>query len=118
MAVKKITPIKMVLNTPSAAITKEAPAAAVDGWAVPYTEMDMKTVLLVDGGTAGGTITVKKGDSIQGVADTEAFALAAGEEKAIVLESGKFKNVAGENKGNVIVIPSAATIKLAAVVLP
>ena len=118
MAVKTITPVKMEQNILSAAIVKEAPTAASDGFAIPYTDQDSKIVLLLDGGTAGGTITVKKGNGLQGVADTEAFSLAANEERAIVLESGKFKNIAGGGKGTVIVVPSAATIKLGAVVLP
>lgn len=118
MAVKEIKPVKLELNALSGAVTKEAPTSAADGFSIPYTGMDVKTVLLVDGGTAGGTVTVKKGNGIQGVADTEAFTISVNEERAIVLESGKFKHVSGENKGKVIVVPSVATIKLAAVVLP
>lgn len=118
MAVKEIAPVKMALNTLSEAVVFVAPTTASDGFAIPYMEQDTKTVLLVQGGAAAGTLTVKQGDGIQGVADTEAFAVKASETKAIVLESGKFKQLTGANKGKVVAIPSAADIKLAAVMLP
>lgn len=118
MAVKEIAPVKLEYNALSNAITFASPTAQADGFSVPYAAQDTKIVLLVQGGAAPGTLTVKKGDSIQGVVDTEAFPVPATGVKAIVLESGKFKNTAGVNKGKVIIIPSAADIKLAAVVLP
>lgn len=118
MAVKKIDLVKMKLNTLTGAVVPVAPSAQADGFAVPYTGQDTKTVLIVQGGAAAGTLTVKKGDSIQGVADTEAFPVPASAITSIVLESGKFKNVAGANKGSVIVVPSTADIKVAAIVLP
>lgn len=119
MAITNIKPVKLGLNEMSAAMAFTAPAAAADGFAIDYLEQDTKILIIAkNGGSAGQTITFRKGDGIQGVADSEAFALAAGEIKCIVLESGKFKKMTGENKGCVVGIPSSKDVAVAAVVLP
>lgn len=120
MAIKAITPVKkMELNVLSDVITFTAATAVADGFAIPYKEQDTKIVLLVqNGGSAAGTLTIKHGDNIMGVADTAEFKIGASEIRAIVLESMAFKNVTGTNKGNVVAIPSTTDIKIAAIVLP
>lgn len=83
---------------------------------------DEKLVILVNG---AATLTVKKGDSIQGVTDVVAEVTAAG---AMRIDSGMFKNVDGTdadgavnaNKGFVIVevTSAAAAIDVALIQLP
>ena len=119
MAVTKITPVKLALNTFSPALTFTAPTSATDGFAVDFKEHDYKTVILAQNTAAGAkTIKVLKGTGIQGVADTDAVSLAASAIVAINLESGAFKQLSGANKGCVVVIPESTDIKLAAVVTP
>ena len=86
--------------------------------AIPFDEKDFKTLILIKGGAANGTVTFKKGNGIQGVKDlvvdipqTEIF--------AITLDSGFFKQVSGsEAKGSVLALASANDIKVATVFLP
>lgn len=83
---------------------------------------DEKLVILAKG---TGTLTIKKGDSIQGVTDVVAEVTAEG---AMRIDSGMFKNVDGtdadgavnENKGFVIVEVTSASsaIDVALIQLP
>jgi hypothetical protein len=94
-------------------------AGTTDGFLFDF-QPDSSRLLIVFQNTAGaaGTVTVKQGDSIQGVEDLEAYSIAASGISAIVLESGAFKNVTGALKGKVKVVPSATTIKACAIQLP
>ena len=120
MAVTKITPVKLKFNEFSAALTFTAPTSATEGFAVSFKEHDYKTVILCQTSNASAAKTVKvlKGDGIQGVADVEAYSLAAGAIAAINVEAGAHKILTGDNKGSVIVIPESTDIKIAAVVTP
>ena len=69
--------------------------------AVEFTERDDKIVLVVVA-TAATTLTVKAGNSIQGVADLN-LTVPVGT-SLLKLESGRFKNVSGENKGKIVVV--------------
>ena len=71
-------------------------------------EFDQKDdqVVLAIAGTAGTTITIKAGNGLQGVND-EVITLSS-ELTLIKLESGRFKNVSGENKGKIVLNASAA----------
>ncbi len=71
---------------------------------------DHKTiVLLVNDGTATATATIKAGNGIQGVSDLT-VSLEAGEYTILCLDSGRFKNVSGIDKGKVVII---GTVKVA-----
>ena len=79
---------------------------------------DERTVIMVQNtATAPGTVTVKAGNGIQGVAD-EVFTVPASSTTFIVPESGRFKNVSGDDKGKLIINGSAATITVAVIKLP
>ena len=54
---------------------------------------------------------------MQGVEDLE-ISIPAGKTYGIVIESGKFVNVSGENKGKVIIKGESADITIQAVELP
>jgi hypothetical protein len=94
---------------------------AVDAAAGAEFEMsgrdDRVVVLIQNAATSAKSVTVKAGNGIQGVVDyTEN--VAASSTTAIVLESGRFKNVSGEDKGKVIIMGASADIKLAVIQLP
>ena len=122
MAVTAITPVSLSLNTFNVdAITFTAPTVAADGFTVPFTGKDKNIVLLfqnTNAGTTARTATVKAGNGIQGVADLDSGDIAAAKTGAVMVDSGAFKNVSGTNKGKILIIPSHAELKMAAVVLP
>lgn len=122
MAVTAVTPVKLDWNTVNPdALTFTAASVAADGFTVPHAYGDDKTLLVFynsNGSTTARTFTVKAGDSIQGVVDLESGDVAAGKYAMLAVESGRFKNVTGDNKGKLLIIPSHAELKMAAIVLP
>ncbi len=69
--------------------------------AIEWSEKDEHTVLVIDA-AAATDLTVKAGNGIQGVTD---LTLSVPEGISLVkLESGRFKNVSGENKGKIVVV--------------
>lgn len=118
MAVKNITPVAIDLNAfPASALTFEAATAAADGFAIDVTGVaDNKLVLLFrnEHGSAAKTITIKKGDLLQGVKDSEAKSLAAAAIQVIRIDSGRFKRA----DGTVIAIPESTDVKICAIALP
>ena len=126
MAYAEITPVKMAfnkkydLNLPSA--DNGAVNSTSKGALVPL-DKDEKTLIIVKNTADSGsdiTVTVKAGNGIQGVSgyDIAYDALGFGESVMYVLESGRYKNIAGDNKGSVLIIASAATCAVSAIVLP
>jgi hypothetical protein len=83
--------------------------------ALEFSESDDKIVLVVNNtGSAAVDLTVKAGNGIQGVCD---LVLSAPKGVSLLkLESGRFKNVTGENKGKIVVIstgtPSVGIVAL------
>lgn len=89
-----------------------------DGAEVVMNGHDERTVVVVQNtATSSGTVTIKAGNGIQGVAD-EVFSVPASSTTFIVPESGRFKNVSGDDKGKMIIKGSAATITVAVIKLP
>lgn len=118
MARAKATPIKLgVRNKVGDTITYVA-LDATDGLEFVMDERDEKYVVLIQNSdsSTGKEFTIKKGNSIQGVADYTKK-VAKGTTVAISLDSGAFKNVTGDDKGKVVFTGDAA-IKVAVVVLP
>ncbi len=68
---------------------------------IEWSENDMKMILVISA-TAATDLTIKAGDSIQGTAD-EVLTVPKGV-SLVKLESGRFKNVTGENKGKIVVV--------------
>ena len=84
--------------------------------ALEWSENDAKTVLVINNATsAASTLTVKAGNGIQGVCD---LTLTVPKGISLVkLESGRFKNVSGDNKGKIVVVsPAALSVGVAALV--
>ena len=90
----------------------EALTASTDK-AIEWKEGDDKMILVIVATTAT-TLTVKAGNGIQGVAD-KVLTVPVGT-SLVKLESGRFKNVSGTNKGKVVV-QSAGTPSVGVVAL-
>ncbi len=110
MATVNVTTTKLDLNEP-AEITF-ASATSSDTIEFDYeTAGDEKLVILAKG---AGTLTLKKGNSIQGVIDVSKTVTA---EAAARVDSGLFKNVYGANTGKVLGTVSA-NMSVALIQLP
>lgn len=81
--------------------------------AIEWKDGDDKMILVIVA-TAATTLTVKAGNGIQGVSD-KVLTVPVGT-SLVKLESGRFKNVSGTNKGK-IVVQSAGTPKVGVVAL-
>ena len=101
-----------------AATTGMLTALTADGGEIKWDERDDKILLLVQNTNASAavTVTVKAGNGIQGVAD-ESISLPANQYTLIRLESGRFKNVSGDDKGKVI-LTGSTDVKVAAFMHP
>jgi hypothetical protein len=94
-------------------------AVTADGASFIMNGQDTKFLVLIQNGhaTAAKTATVKSGNGLQGVNDIT-VSIAAGNYTYVVLESGKFKNVSGDDKGKVIIVGESTDIKIAVFKLP
>ena len=117
MAIKEVSLVKGVYPNTACELEFVAASSAADGFAVDFSGGDGRTVLLLNNTTsAEATATVKAGNGLQGVAD-EVIIVPASGMVAVCLESGRFKNVSGDLKGKVQIVPSATTLELAVAAL-
>nr|DAD84140.1 MAG TPA: hypothetical protein [Podoviridae sp. ctoqT5] len=117
MAKVTITSDKLTLNDWKALTFT---AGTTDGFKVPATNGDWKRVVLVQNTdtSAAITVTVKQGNGIQGVKDLDAFSIPAGKTAAIRLDDGRYKNVSGEDKDYILIVPSSTKASMSVVELP
>jgi len=117
MAATVIVNTALSFNT---AAVKPATAAvdAVDGALITCDKADHKMLIIMENADVANSenVTIKAGNAVQGVADL-VVAVAASTTKVITVESGKYKNVSGTNKGKIL-ITGTADVKIACVVLP
>ena len=82
----------------------DAEAITTEGVAINYDNKSCGKILILISNSGEGPkkATIVKGDSLQGTEDLE---ISVTNEKtiAIVIESGKFENVSGNNKGKVVI---------------
>lgn len=121
MAAVNISLLKLKeTNVPSTAVANGAMVTALDatnGALITWDERDEKiTLLLQNSASSEGTALVKAGNGYAGAADLEVV-IPASSFVILALDSARFKNVTGENKGKVH-ITGPATIKVAAFKLP
>ena len=91
---------------------------ASDGAEFVMDERDDKYLLLIqNAATAAKDVTIKAGNGIQGVNDLT-HSIAASSFTFVQIESGRFKNVTGADKGKVIITGASADIKVAVFRLP
>ena len=110
-------------NVPTAATV-----AKTDGALVTFDKDDQKILLLLKNNITNATHTavIKAGNGLQGVSDLSITLTgtdtAAGNEKAVVIESGRYVNVSGDNKGKVVIVSADTTtgtqIEVRAIALP
>jgi hypothetical protein len=115
----------------SAVITRNAATAmgafvqcpTNDSCTVDAEKDDQKICIHVKNAITNATHTavIAAGNGLQGVADLE-IAIAQSSEKVIVVESGAYKQISGDNKGKILIKDKSTTntdaIQVAAVVLP
>ncbi len=122
MAATAITNAELKRNE-AKAVPTAATVAKGDGALVTFDKADQNILLLLKNNVTNATHTavIKKGNALQGVTDLE-ITLAGGEEVCVVVESGRFANVTGDNKGKVNVVSKDTTtgtqIEVRAIVLP
>lgn len=109
MAIKTIEKGIIALN--GALELPEAVACGSDGAVVEFDTEDRKILLII--GTAEATI--KAGNGLQGTEDLT-VEFTTGKQKAVVVESGRFVNTSGPNKGKILITGATATVQ--AVALP
>ena len=122
MAATKITNTVLKRNEAKAMPTA-ATVAKTDGALVTFDKDDQKILLLLKNNITNATHTavIKAGNGLQGVTDLE-VTLNGSAEACVVVESGRFMNVSGDNKGKVNIVSKDTTtgtqIEVRAIVLP
>ena len=127
MSATAITKVEVTRNA-ATNVPTAATVARTDGALVTFDKDDQKILLLLKNNVSNATHTavIKAGNGLQGVSDLEITLTGtnttAGNEKAVVIESGRFVNVTGDNKGKVVIVSKDATtgnqIEVRAIVLP
>lgn len=113
----------VVTRNAATAVPAAATVAKTDGALVTFDKDDQKILLLLKNNITDATHTavIKAGNGLQGVSDLE-VTLAAKSEACVVVESGRFVNVSGDNKGKVNIVSKDTTIgtqiEVRAIVLP
>lgn len=123
MAAVEIKPIKLTSFNTFIKETADTDFAAIDGTDGAYFVMAKggdKYVIGIKNAVsseANKTITIKAGNGLQGTNDIS-LTLAKDKIAWVVLDSGKFKNVYGVNKGKVILTGTDANLKVKVIELP
>ena len=119
MAVKTITPVKLVRNTFSDAIAANAAIDRDDGAIFTMSDSDHRYLIIVENASAdtAKTVKIKAGDSYAATVDIEQE-LAAATTRYINIESARFKNLTGTNKGKVLIEGTDDNIKVSVYILP
>lgn len=124
MAIKVITPVEIKdLNkfVKEAAGTTFVAVDATDGAEFEMKERDEKYVVGVKNVASTAvnkTATIKAGNSIQSGFGDLAITLAQNEIAWVSVDSGRFKNVKGDNKGKVLITGTDANIAVMVIRLP
>ena len=89
-----------------------------EGAEIDYSARDDKmVVIMTNSGGSAAKVTVKAGNGIQGVNDLE-IEVQPDASAVLTLESGRFKNVSGPDKGKVIMTSDADGVGVMAFKLP
>lgn len=123
MAIVELKPIKLTAFNTTVKETADTDFTAIDATLGACFEMPKggdKYVIGIKNGVAtevNKTITIKAGNGLQGTNDIT-LTLAKDEIAWVALDSGKFKNVYGENKGKVILTGTDANLLVKVIELP
>lgn len=106
MANVNITPVKT--QEPNVPVTYTyAALTSSDTAVIPCDFKDEHTQIHIKAGSAAVTVTVKAGNAYAAVND-EVFEVTADAYAAFTIDSSRFKNVSGENVGNMLLTANAA----------
>jgi hypothetical protein len=106
-------------NTSATNGTALALDATLGGYLTP-TKKDGKVLVMLINNDSGNatTCTINIGNGLQGTGSDITVSLAASETEVICLETGRFLNVSGTNKGKIFFEDAAADTKVIAYELP
>lgn len=91
---------------------------ATDGAEIAWKERDDKYLIFIQNvANAAKSATIKAGNGIQGVNDL-VVSIPAANYTFVAIDSGRFKNVSGADKGKVVITGASADIKVACFKLP
>lgn len=118
MAAVDVTNQKLKFNESASYPSLVQATDQTDGIRVNYTRKTDGNILLIleNGSSSPITANLLAGNGLQGVADMP-VEIAGNQSVLLVVESGKFVNVSGENKG-FVVINGSTDLKAAAIELP
>lgn len=119
MAMVKIENTELLRNE-AKEIASAVAVDATEGASIDYTnKSDGRILLMITNGnsSAAKKATILKGNALQGVEDLE-ISIPSGKTYGIVIESGKFANVSGDNKGKVVIEGESTDITIQAIELP
>lgn len=116
----KLTPIYL---THYDAFTEDTDFAAVGSNNLAYFEASGRDEQFVVGvynsnQSDAKTVTIKAGNGLQSEFGDLTFSVSAQKIAWVVLSSGRFKNVTGENKGNIVIKGGSTDIQLKVIRLP
>lgn len=112
--------INSIIVRNEATVLENAVALKTTGLAIDYSNKSCGKILVLisNTGSAAKKATIIKGNSLQGTEDME-ISVTNGTTVGITIESGKFENVYGENKGYVVMKGEDSTsLKVQVVELP
>lgn len=118
MAVVTITATKMEKEQ-ATVIPATVAVDATDGAVVAWDCKDAQLYIILENAStsAAKVATIVNGKGLQGTGDLEQSIAASGK-TAIMLDSGKYKQVSGTHKGKLWIKGADANIKVAAMILP
>ena len=116
----KLTPIYL---THYDAFTEDTDFVAVSDDRIAYFEASGRDEQFVVGvynnnSSTDQTVTIKAGNGLQSEFGDLTFSVSAHKIAWVVLSSGRFKNVTGDNKGNIVIEGATTDIKLKVIRLP
>lgn len=119
----KLTPIYLTHYDAFTEETDNTDFVAVDSDKIAYYEAsgrDEQFVVGVYNNNASNkkTVTIKAGNGLQSEFGDLTFSVSAQKIAWVVLSSGRFKNVTGENKGNIVIEGESTDIQLKVIRLP
>lgn len=119
----KLTPIYLTHYDAFTEETDNTDFVAVDSDKIAYFEASGRDEQFVVGAYNNNesnkkTVTIKAGNGLQSEFGDLTFSITAKKIAWVVLSSGRFKNVTGENKGNIVIEGESTDIQLKVIRLP
>ena len=118
----KLTPIYLTHYDAFTEETDNTDFVAVDSDKIAYFEASGRDEQFVVGvynnANTDKTVTIKAGNGLQSEFGDLTFSITTKKIAWVVLSSGRFKNVTGDNKGNIVIEGASTDIQLKVIRLP